>query len=457
MKTWKKIALTSTVALAAASLAACGNSSASAAKKVVHLTYANWNLGTKAQNGVERQMVAAWNKANPDIQVSIDETVSTSTNYTGALTTAASAGKLPSVWMSASVANDDQSGWTYDMSSIEKADSEFTGLAQSVQDSVVLKGKNEAIPFGQSQMGFFVNNDLLNKLNLPIPTQNTSVADWVKEVKEATNLSQKYVGVSEAPSEVDWMPGEIDTSYSGLFTYNNSKVDLTSPAMNQSMTTAADLGKNGYSFLQLTAAQQKALSGGTDPNAAFQKGEVAFLYNGTYADANLSTTANFNYSWMGLPGGRQDIELDYLVESKSLNSTEAKDAYAFAKYMSYGETGYKERLALTKKSGQEPAYLPLTQNKTLVADYWKLVNVPGMETATSQVQNAMVDPMKTVPGYINARWNATTGLTVAGTKNATIGDIIQSAGLGQANWADYSAQLQTLSQKQLDTAAAALK
>ena len=454
MKTWKKVALTSVTMMAAATLVACGSSSSKGESKKVTLTYANWNLGTKAQNGVERQLIAAWNKANPDVQVKIDEKLSGSTTYTDTLNTEASAGKLPDVFMSASVADNTTSGWAADLTKIEKADKDFKALPEVVQESVILGGKNVAVPFGESEMGFFVNDDLLNKLNLTVPDYNTSVDDFVKTVKAATNLSQKYVGVSEAPSFTDWLPAQLNQDL-GWFTYNDGKVNLTAPEMTQAMSIASDLGKNGYSFAQLTAEQQKALSGGTDANAAFKKGNVAFLYNGTYAAADLQSGANFNYSFMGLPGGREDMELDYTIVAKT--SKHKQDAYDFAKYMAYGESGYKERLALTKKSGTTPAYLPLTTNKKLVSEYWKLIAVPGMQDVANNTKNAMVDPIKTVPGYINARWNATTGLKVAGKDNATIGDIINASGLGQVNWSDYAQQIQTLAQKQLDDAAAKLK
>ncbi|MDR0298619.1 MAG: ABC transporter substrate-binding protein [Streptococcaceae bacterium] len=451
MKTWKKLSLASAVALSTLALTAC---SSTAKKETVTLTYANWNLGTKAQNGIERQLIAAWNKSHPDVQVTIDEKLSGASKYVDTLSTEASAGKLPDVFMSASVSDNDTSGWAYDLTKIEGGDTEFNSLSQAVKSSTLIKGKNVAVPFGESMMGFFVNNDLLNQLNLTVPTEKTSVSDWVNLVKKSTNLSQKTVGVSEAPSFADWMPGEINSSV-GMFTYANGKVNLADSSMSQAMSYAADLGKNGYSFAQLTADQQKTLSGGTDANAAFKKGEVAFLYNGTYAAADLQSGANFNYSFMGLPGGREDLELDYTMVSK--NTKHAQDAYDFAKYMAYGETGYKERLALTKKAGTQPAYLPLTANKTLLADYWKLVSVPGMSDVVANTDKAMVDPIKTVPGYINARWAAATGLKVADKDNATIGDIVNAAGLGQVNWSDYASQLQTLSQKQLDDASAKLK
>ncbi|HOJ95038.1 MAG TPA: ABC transporter substrate-binding protein, partial [Fervidobacterium nodosum] len=60
--------------------------------------------------------------------------------------------------------------------------------------------------------------------------------------------------------------------------------------------------------------------------------------------------------------------------------------------------------------------------------------------------------VKIVPGYIQSRWTAPTGIKVGDNPNANIGDVIWNAMRGPVNIADYVKQLNKIANEQYQNA-----
>jgi ABC-type glycerol-3-phosphate transport system substrate-binding protein len=83
----------------------------------VTLRYANWNLGTEADNNAERQMIKAYTDAHPWVTIEIVD-MSAEGGWDAVLTGYAAKGELPDVFMANNVPLYVQNGWLADVSSL---------------------------------------------------------------------------------------------------------------------------------------------------------------------------------------------------------------------------------------------------------------------------------------------------------------------------------------------------
>ncbi len=447
MKKWQKIGMTTALLFL---FAGCGTSESEEAttdKDVVTLTYANWNLGTDAEKNLERLMIDAFNVAYPNIQVKIDQTID-GDDYTGKMNTAASAGKLPDVFMINDIPSNIKNEWLLDLSDLVADDAEFAAVDQIIQETLQVEDQVVAIPFAKHLLGYYVNTDLLDTLNLDAPTLDSHVEDFIDSIKQATDLGKGFVGVDSAHAIVDWYAGAQNEAM-GWFTFQDGAFHLDANEMIEAVNTAKDLVTNQFSYINLPQEQKDALSG-DDSGLAFKSGQIAYFYNGTYMNADLQANADFNFSFIGLPGGRQAITADYLGISQNTKDQEA--AYTFAKYMSFGNEGFLKRISLAEEHGFELATLPLTNDSEVAEMYWAQVMVPGCEEANANLAQAMFEPTKVTPGYIQARFEASTGLKIGEEDNANVWYLLNAATAGEINYQDYAGQLQMLAQRQYEEA-----
>lgn len=451
MKTWLKAGLSAATIVC---LVGCGTSDSddpTTEEGVVTLTYANWNLGTDAEKNLERLMIEAFNEAHPDIQVKIDQTID-GDDYTAKMNTAASAGKLPDVFMINDMPTSIKNEWLLDLSELVAEDAAFATIDQTIQETVEWDGQVVAVPFAKHLLGYYVNMDLLDTLNLDPPTLASDVSVLIDSIKQATDLGKGIVGVDSAQSIVDWYAG-AKNEHMGWFTFQDGAFHLDGQEMIEGVNTAKDLVTNHFSYNDLPQDQKDALSG-DDSGLAFKSGQIAYYYNGTYMNADLQEHADFNFAFIGLPGGRQAITADYLGISQSTADKEA--AYTFAKYMSFGKEGFLKRMELAQEHGFELSTLPLTTDEEVADRYWAQVMVPGCAEANASLDQAMFEPIKVTPGYIQARFEASTGLKIGEEDNANVWYLLNAATKGEINYQDYAVQLQELAQRQYDEANAAM-
>lgn len=417
------------------------------------LTYANWNFGAEGDTNIERMMIDAYNESQDEVEVVIAENITTD-DWNGSLATAASSGDLPDVFMLNSIPTAYANQWLLDLSEVATADEDFGLINETSKSSVQIDDKVVALPFAQHMFGYYVNNDLLNELNLTLPELNMNVDAFVKSIKDATNVNDGRLGLKNASSIVDWYPGAVNEDF-GWFTYNSETgtYSLDSNEMLEGINIANDLGQNGYAYDNLTDEQKETMTGG-DSGLAFLEGHIAYSYDGTWLNDALKQNAQFEYQFIGLPGNKQAIVNDFLGVSQSTEHPEA--AYEFAKYMSFGLDGFAKRMELTEASELNFNTLPLTTDQATLDQYWSLVDVPGMQEAYNQIGTAMADPFKIVPGYAQSRYEAETGVSIGDQSNATVGYLIDQAISGSVNYSDYAGQLQQLSQQAHDNAVSAM-
>ncbi|MGO4936343.1 ABC transporter substrate-binding protein [Fundicoccus sp. Sow4_H7] len=419
----------------------------------IQLRYANWNFGTEGEIGIERLMIEAYNNSQDKVEVVIDQNIDTS-DWTGSLATAASAGDLPDVFMLNSIPTAYTNEWLLDITDIAEADPEFAEIPEATIDSTKVNDRIYSVPFATHLLGYYVNHDILNNANLQM-TEDVTVDEFFELVRSATDVNQGYVGIVQAGSIPDWYPGAMNPDF-GWFTYNSTDgtFSLDSNEMAQGVNMARDLGANGFTYADQPQDVKDSMSG-DDGGLAFRSGQVAFHYDGTWLNTAMAEQANFDWSFIGLPGDRNVIVNDFLGIASS--TEHPQEAYEFAKFMSFGVEGFSTRMDLTEENDLQFNTLPITSNQENLDRYWSLVDAPGVAEVFEKLDNAMIDPLKVVPGYAQSRFEAPTGVSVGDQENANVGAIINASVNGTVNYQDYAAQLQELAQAAHDEAVQAME
>ncbi|WP_413303283.1 ABC transporter substrate-binding protein [Bacillus sp. 1P10SD] len=423
-----------------------------AKKEEVTLSYANWNLGTEEEQNLERLMIKAFEEKYPNIKIKIDESVST-TDWNGTLSTAASSGTMPDVFALPQIPLALSNDWLLDITKFASKDKEFAKIPEAVQESAKHNGKVYAVPFAQHFMGYFVNKDLFNAANLDYPEFGISLEDFESAIKEVTNVSKGVVGLNNPFSIVDWYPAAANDDM-GWYTLKDGQYALDSKEYINGVNLAKELGTNGYTYETLKD-DQKANFKGENPDQVWLQGGVAVKFDGSWATTPLFEKASFDWDFIGLPGGKTGLTNDFVGISKS--TKHAEEAYLFSKFMSFGNEGFKKRMEIADKEGKTLNTLPITTDKKILDAYFEIQDVPGIRTAYENIDKAIIEPVKTVPGYVDARWQAPTGVKAGDQANATTGQLVDAFLRGELKVEDYAKQLDQLADQKSKEALEALK
>lgn len=428
------------------------SNSNTATKEVVTIKYANWNLGTEEENNLERQMIQAFMETHPNIKVEIDESISTQ-DWNGSLATAAASGEMPDVFMLINVPTGIANGWLYDLSSLAQNDNEWNQIPKNITDTINYNGKIYAVPFAEHFMGYYINKDIFDKENITPLKFGFTVDEFKKAVLDLTKPSKGIIGLDNESEIIDWYPGAVSNKY-GWYTWDGKGFNLTSQEFIDGVNLAKTFDKAGAVFNALSDEQKAKIAGSKDANA-WQTGHVAIHWDGTWMIPDFKKNLNFNWAFVGIPNGRTPVTLDYLGISKS--TKHPQEAYEFAKWMSFSKEGYLKRLELAQKSGTYVNSLPIMNDKELIDKFISLANVEGLKEAYDNINNSFVEGFKFIPGYVDARWNAPTGIKIGDKDNATIGDVLWNAPKLGLKIEDYVNQLNKLANEKYQEAEKAIK
>jgi multiple sugar transport system substrate-binding protein len=416
-------------------------------KEEVTIKYTNWNLGTEEENNLERQMIAAFEEKYPHINIEIDDSIDTK-KYVESLAAAASADSMPDVFMLSQVAQAVANDWVLDVNDLVADDEDYAKIADVVTESVTYSGKTRALPVAQHFFGYFVNKDLFNKANLDYPELGMTLDEFQNAIKSTTDVNAGVIGVLNPFSIPDWYPAAVSDSL-GWFTYNEGKYDLDSKEFINGIKLTETLIQNNYSFETLSD-EQKANFNGENPHDTWVQGGVALKFDGSWALGGFSDTLDFEWDFAGVPGGRTFLTNDFMGISSTTEHPE--EAYTFVKWMSFGKEGFLKRIELADKAGTFVSSLPIINDQEVLDAYFERLEVPGIRLAFENLDNAVIEPFKTTPGYVESRWQAPTGVAIGDNANATIGNIIDSAIRGQVKYEDYAKQVNELANKKYEEA-----
>lgn len=403
------------------------------------LRYANWNLGTEEENNLERQMVQAFMDAHPNIIIELDESYAASDlDWNGTLAVSASTGDLPDVFMVGDIGVALNNGWVLDITDLANGNPEFTALPQSMQDAMAFGGRTFAIPLQQHMQGFFVNKTMFEDLNLDAPTYGFTVEELEDAIRSVTDLNVPRVGVNNLANMSSWYAGAVNADM-GYFTFDGDQFHLDSVEMIEGIRLATEWTSNGFSLYGLDEAQREMFEGGW-AGETFWAGEIGLFFDGTWAANAIANYGDFEFDFIGIPGGRPIAILDILGIAATTEHPEA--AYKFANWMGSGTEGFTRRMELIIENGFTAGAQPITADEGVLDIFWTMVTVPGFAEAYRNMDRVLIEWNKVTPGWAESRFHAPTGVAVGDHENAGLGDFIwQVIQNGAANYADYATRI----------------
>ena len=420
------------------------------------IKFCSWDFGdSNTDNNLKRLMVERFNEEHYD-EIYI-EIVVPQGDYNTFLSVMAAARNLPDVFMVNSVPDAIINRLAAEIMGLAKADSEWNMITPALIDAITYGGEYlYAIPTDQYYLGLFANKSLLNKYFFFDNLQNTLSAgkyslDNLKKYVQICDLrhtANSVIGINDTYPLINWLPSVLDTTgNTGYFTFNKttSKLDFNGESTINAFKEIIN-SFNPYSFSDIltTLDYENYLNyfGTLDAWDIFNNGQMAFYNGGTW---ELPQTNVFDIEFIGIPGGKIISTTNYLCISNQSNKTEA--AYEVAKYFSFGLDGIKARFDIIDENPDlnlQINGLPVIDNDEIVEKWFDYVTLPGVEAIYNGVQNGeiqvLVEGNKTIPGYINARFNRNLGIVfpnVLGGKSLTIGEFINETCNGNISIDDY--------------------
>ncbi len=433
-------------------------------KKTV-IKYCHWGFGTEEDNNLVRRRVEAFNKQSQTIRVEIVIPVDGS-SYDDFLMTMAAAGELPDVFMVNSVPKAVINQWALDLTDIVKKDTEWNNVPESLRSSITYNDHVYAVPAGQYYMGLFANYDLIdNYLKGGVDaaekfaTGNFTTDEWLEVVKSMKDINHMdgtgVIGMNAVGDMINWLPSSLDkTNKIQHFVWNGKRFEFTSDLMIQALTLISQLGDKNqqYVFDSVPATvgegeevqeYRSVIFGAGDAVSVFTNGQMGFIQEGSWA--NSFENVDFNYSFVSYPDAKVVAASDYMCISKASKNPEA--AYEVAKFMTFGEAGINETFNIIDSNPDAKLSvtgLPLNNTKTLSDKWFSYIKMKGLKETFDKVNSGdikvIVEGNKSVPGFLDARYNFQTGLSfeeVRGGALLSIGDFIWDVCGGAISVNDY--------------------
>ena len=437
------------------SLSGCNKKENKDDGRKIKIIYRSWDYGTETQNNEERQMIKAYEESHKDVKIEIVENISSGNFYWDDIRASVASGiDLADVFMIPNMDWPLSSGYLLNIKEYTDADEEFAKVPDSIKSACSFKNGVYSLPARMNLQGYFVNTTIVNQ-SLGIETRNISCnSDFsvIENIVNAAFSNPNMVGLNSAAHFIDTMPSVLDTTGTyGYYSWDGSNYHIDSQAFIDSVHKANDMYNAKKTLDAYDDADKLAL--GLDPEVdpavdAWNKGKLALRHGYTYEIPDMieKNTLNNSYKFIGNPGGKITIVGDYYGIWK--NTAHPKEAYEFAKYMSFGSEGFDKRMDLYKEKGSVNS-LPLTNDEKVVDKYFDLYGsssvMSGLEDAFEYIRTkSMVEGVKTIVGFNAARFTKKTGVKVGEAENVTVFDLLDNCYKGVTEISTYANDINTL-------------
>ena len=421
------------------------------------ITYRSWDLGTETQNNEERRLVKAFEEKE-NVKVNIVENPGSGDAYwDGIKASIYNKIDVADVMMVPNLDWPLASQYLRNIKSITDADPDFAKIPSSVRDACTVGNGVYSVPARMNLQGYFVNTTVVER-DLNIDTERLSCRSEYAKVEEIINAAASVPGVVglDSPTHfIDTMASVLDTTGTmGYYTWDGAQYHLDSEAFIRGVQKGREFFDAKKTLDAYDEADREAL--GLDPETdakvdAWNKGKLAIRYGYTYEIPNMleSNSLSNSYKFIGNPGGKITIVGDYYGIYRDTQEPEL--AYKFAKWMSFGMDGFKKRMELYEPVGSVNS-LPLMDDDTLIDEYFDKFGasseMSGLEDAYSYIKTkSMVEGVKVVPGYLFARHNKKTGITIGETQNIDMFNLLNSCIVGGQDITSYASQINVLANK----------
>ena len=461
----RRIFLLLLVLLGSLTLVACGGNNPNKVKKTV-ISYCGWDLGTDSAPSLKRLMIEKFNDGHPSIYI---EMIEPQGNYDEFINTLAAAGNLPDVFLVNSVANTVAAKQAMDITLFAEADEEWENVNVALRESCTYYDSIYAIPSAQNYLGLFANFDLIDKrANLKEYAEDMFAAgdytyeELIAAIKAVNKVNAQdgsgYIGYGNTGSMISWLPSVLDSQLAnpkGVMHYiwDGERLDMNGETMIKALEIINDLGNPNadYTYQALAPAEgeedtRELIFGVTGEQAVFSAGKMAFFEAASYYTFD-EENMDFNWKFVGLPNGKVIAALDYLCISKA--TVRPDEAFEVAKFMTYGAEGINTRYEVVEENEEMKLQgLPINTDMTISGKWFDHVGLPGVKEVYEKVSegkiSVIVEPNKTTPGYLSARFHQKTGVVIEGLRGDTeyaVGDFVWDVSLGQVTISQYRAAM----------------
>lgn len=396
------------------------------------ITYAAWDLGNVDDVNLERKMIDEFMLKYPDIKVEIVERPKIPNpsnpesqidqNWDEFLGAKASAKKLPDVFMHGEVLKAVQMGWAEDIKSLVTNDAEFSKISPDLLNSTELNGALYAIPLKAYYWGYYVNNKIFDDAGVEAPKVGISFDELLQKAKAVSEPSNDGTGISGMRVGGDmqfWYPGYANTNL-GYYTWDGEKYNLDAPEYKQALEKRSEIFNEANAQYYSDVADSEFLNlnyNNDNEFSVWDAGKQAIRWEASYmlgtwlAWQNDPTRGLYgaNIDFIGMPGDKQMMIVDYLVIGKGTKHPE--EALLFAKWMGFGAAGYTRRLELVEENANyEINFTPIVNDEALLSKYLEKYPTLIEFQKVIATQKIMFESLsKNVPGYVNSRWDGQFG------------------------------------------------
>ena len=324
-----KITRTAAVAVSAAlalALTGCGGSDDSGDKggkvtlKFQSLAYQDTTV--KAT----KDIVAAWNQANPDVQV--DYVQGSWDSVQDQLTTQFQGGTAPDIiqYESAGITGFAQQGYLADLS--DKLGDVKSDVPDGIWKTVTVDDKVVAAPTLLQSYIVFANTDLLKKAGVTVPTGDTWSWDDLRAAAKATTKDGTY-GLGFGLSQPTASMLSFGLNFGGTY-FTGTGDDAEVEVGDAELAVPERIHQMAYDDKSLDPVT--LTQSGSDVMTAFLKGKYALTVQGSYAAQTLAESAPDGFHWAALPvlsGDSADQSANPQTMSVATESKHVDDAADF--------------------------------------------------------------------------------------------------------------------------------
>jgi len=362
----------------------------------------------------EKKMVEEFNKVYPNITVQV---VGFDGDLNEYLSTQAASKTLPDVTYGWENLNYPISqGWVYPLDEFLAKDDEIKNVNAALMNSYKFGGKTYAVPTNYQFSGVMINLDLLEQLNLDVPSYTWTIDEFKNDLVKAT--TDEYSGINHLSGFDDVMSGVMSKKLHEMaYDPTDGKFKFTEGSwvkainLQKELKAIPGLVSDDLKNDELRKAgkeddYQKKFGKDAD---ALREGKVLMGFHGTW-DLSWIRTMNYRYDLYPLPqdpavGYKEAVHADHAFMMSTAKNPQA--AFELLKWRSYGTKGILTRLDILKNKVDADGkaapdfFIPVSNDPEVVSAFKALDYVPeGVKYMFDNVDKGFrADYYKIVPDW----------------------------------------------------------
>jgi len=346
-------------------------------KDKITLTYASW-YNSKVNEYLAKKFMELYPNITVKL-VNIDLS-----KWNDGLTNLASAGKLPDVfWYVSDCDVPLKNGWLGDMTQYFENDPESADILPTLKVQGYFGTKKKlAAPVFFQPYAVFLDENLFNKLNVPMPSPDWTYSEMIALMKKMTVPEKGIYGYNEYTKIVTMAPIVNEDAW-GEFGWNGTKFDLTKDWAS-AMTQEAEYWREKV-HAPAYGSDEAAKAFGDKNLWAADTGKLAMQLD-AYWTIELFMTPEFvnkGMKWVPYPVPKGDnaktLHKPAFIDFGGISSAtkHPREAYELLKFMGWGKEGWKYKIEAFKtlKNSDGSLVCKIPQGLPIINDseIWKEV------------------------------------------------------------------------------------